>query len=171
VRDFFESSCGAGGRLSSRVDATVTQARKGSRSKGIDKSLLQLPEARRVRDREHVKLVAQQPCLNAHHLRFAQNKAMARKASDEFTVPLCRGHHREAHRSGDEAAWWENIGIDPTVTARSLWLKSHPLPADLGASRRKRAIGTSRVTDDSSLGLAEANDKTKPKPIPSAPSQ
>ena len=23
--------------------------------------------------------------------------------SDEFTVPLCRGHHREVHRCGDEA--------------------------------------------------------------------
>jgi hypothetical protein len=92
---------------------------------------------------------------------------MARKASDEFTVPLCRGHHREAHRSGDEVAWWRNVGIDPTVAARSLWLKSHPLPADLGASRRKRAI--SATTDNLSPGLAGANDKTKP--IPSAPSQ
>jgi len=154
------------------------QARKGSRSKRIDKSQLQLPEARRVRDREHIKRVAQQPCLicgrrpaDAHHLRFTQNRAMARKASDEFTIPLCRGHHREAHRSVDEVAWWRNVGIDPTVTARSLWLKSHPLPADLGASRRKRAIGASGVTDDSSLGLAAANDKTKPKPFPSVPSQ
>jgi len=135
--------------------ATGPTARKGSRSKRIDKSLLQLPEARRMRDREHVKLVAQQPCLicgrrpaDAHHLRFAQNRAMARKASDEFTVPLCRGHHREAHRSGDEAAWWRNIGIDPISTARSLWLKSHPLPANLGASRRKRAIDATDVTDD-----------------------
>jgi opacity protein-like surface antigen len=22
-------------------------------------------------------------------------------------VPLCRGHHREAHRSGDEGVWWK----------------------------------------------------------------
>jgi ERF superfamily len=155
--------------------ATRPAARKGLRSKRIDKSLLRLPEARRMRDREHVKLVAQQPCLicgrrpaDAHHLRFAQNRAMARKASDEFTVPLCRGHHREAHHSGDEAAWWRKIGIDPTVVARSLWLKSHPLPADLGASRRKRAIGTTGVTDDSSPSRAAANNNTKP--IPSAPS-
>jgi hypothetical protein len=151
-------------------------AKKGSRSKRINKSVLQLPEARRVRDREHVKLVAQQPCLicgrcpaDAHHLRFAQSRAMARKASDEFTVPLCRGHHREAHHSGDEAAWWRNAGIDPTVMARSLWLKSHPLPADLGASRRKRAIGAAASKEDLSPSRAAANDKTKP--IPSAPSQ
>jgi hypothetical protein len=152
------------------------QAGKGSRSKRIDKSPLQLPEARRMRDREHVKLVAQQPCLicgrhpaDAHHLRFAQGRAMARKASDEFTVPLCRGHHREVHRSGDEAAWWSGKGIDPIVAARSLWLKSHPLPADFGASRTKPAARTQAAKVDWSLGRATANEKAKPNL--SAPSQ
>jgi len=48
--------------------------------------------------------------------------------SDEFTVPLCRRHHREVHRSGDEAAWWTKTGIDPTAPARALWLQTHPLP-------------------------------------------
>ena len=104
--------------------------------KAIDKSALALPEPRRIRDRYHVKSVAQRPCLicgrrpaDAHHLRFAQSRALGRKVSDEFTVPLCRGHHREAHRCGDEAAWWRNTGIDPTISARILWLESHPLPA------------------------------------------
>ena len=55
-------------------------------------------------------------------------RALGRKVSDEFTVPLCRGHHREAHRSGDEAAWWKKTGVDPTTTARALWLETHPLP-------------------------------------------
>ena len=103
------------------------------RSKGIDKSVLALPEPRRIRDREHVRQVAKQPCLicgrqpcDAHHLRFAQRRAFSRKVSDEFTVPLCRGHHREVHRHGDEASWWSSTGIDPTVTARMLWLESHP---------------------------------------------
>jgi hypothetical protein len=98
-----------------------------SHSKVIDKSLLALPEPRRVRDRNHVKAVAKRPCLicgrqpaDAHHLRFAQHPALGRKVSDEFTVPLCRGHHRELHRCGDEAAWWEKVGIDPTVCARTL---------------------------------------------------
>ena len=44
-----------------------------------------------------VSVCGRQPC-DAHHLRFAQNRAMGRKVSDEFTVPLCRGHHREVHR-------------------------------------------------------------------------
>jgi hypothetical protein len=47
-------------------------------------------------------------------------------------VPLCRGHHREVHRSGDEAAWWQNAGIDPIATARALWLQTRPLPARPG---------------------------------------
>jgi hypothetical protein len=51
-----------------------------------------------------------------------------RLVSDEFTVPLCRGHHREVDRCGDEAAWWKNAGGDPTITARALWLETHPLP-------------------------------------------
>jgi hypothetical protein len=93
-----------------------------------------MPEPRRVRDRDHVKSVAQHPCLicgrrpaDAHHLRFAQRRALSRKVSDEFTVPLCRGHHREVHHCGDEAAWWKGAGIDPFVAARSLWLETHPL--------------------------------------------
>jgi hypothetical protein len=67
----------------------------------VDKTVLTLPTLRRVRDREHVKSVAKLACLvcgrrpaDAHHLRFAQSPALGRKVSDEFTVPLCRGHHR-----------------------------------------------------------------------------
>ncbi len=110
----------------------------------IDKSVLTLPELRRVRDREHVRSVAQHPCLvsgrqpsDAHHLRFIQSRAMGRKVSDEFTVPLCRGHHREVHRCGNETGWWKAISIDPTVTARALWLETHPLPKDRDKRRSK----------------------------------
>ena len=121
----------------------------------IDKSALSLPASRRIRDRDHVRLVAKQPCLvcgrrpaDAHHLRFAQSKALGRKVSDEFTVPLCRGHHREVHRCGDEAAWWNKTGIDPTLPARALWLESHPLPTTGG--------------DDQSRINRGPIDKTKP---------
>jgi hypothetical protein len=113
-----------------------TQQGINRRSAIIDKSVLALPAPRRIRDREHVKSVAKQPCLvcdripaDAHHLRFAQSRALGHKVSDEFTVPLCRGHHREVHRCGEERAWWDKIGIDPTVIARTLWLKTHPLPS------------------------------------------
>jgi len=114
------------------------QGKKRSRS-AIDKSVLTLPAPRRIRDSEHVKSVAKQPCLvcgrrpaDAHHLRFAQPPTLGRKVSDEFTVPLCRGHHREVHRCGDEAAWWDKTGIDAAAAAHALWLKSHPSPSKSG---------------------------------------
>ena len=106
-----------------------------SRSKVIDKSVLALPEPRRVRDRNHVRHVAKQPCLvcgrqpaDAHHLRFAQSRALGRKVSDEFTVPLCRAHHREVHNCGDEVAWWQRAGINAAAMARTLWLETHFVP-------------------------------------------
>jgi hypothetical protein len=101
----------------------------------VDKSILTFAEPRRIRDKAHMRFVARQPCLicgrqpsDAHHLRFAQSRALGRKASDEFTVPLCRTHHREVHRIGDEPAWWTKAGIDPNAIARSLWLTTNPLP-------------------------------------------
>jgi hypothetical protein len=113
---------------------TVQPTKRRSQPKGIDKSTLLLAEPRRIRDREHVRYVAGQPCLicgrspsDPHHLRFTQSRALGRKVSDEFTVPLCRGHHRELHRCGDEAAWWRKAVLDPTVAARALWLETHPM--------------------------------------------
>jgi ERF superfamily len=99
----------------------------------IDKSELAHPEPRRVRDKDHLRFVSTQPCLicgrtpaDPHHLRFAQSRALGRKVSDEWVVALCRGHHREVHRHGDERDWWGKAGIDPNLAARSLWLQSHP---------------------------------------------
>jgi ERF superfamily len=125
-------------RPSAVESKTRTRRRRyRERQTAINKTVLAVPLPRRVRDREHVKSVAKQPCLvcgrrpaDAHHLRFAQLSALGRKVSDEFTVPLCQGHHREVHRSGDEAAWWKKAGIDPSITARALWLETHPLPAN-----------------------------------------
>jgi hypothetical protein len=128
--------------------ATASQKRRPSRkprsSSGIDKSLLALAEPRRIRDREHVRHVANQSCLvcgrrpcDAHHLRFTQGRALGRKVSDEFTVPLCRGHHRELHRHGNESAWWREASIEPVAAARALWLETHPQLA--AATKRKSA--------------------------------
>jgi hypothetical protein len=124
------------GGLQGRHGQEARRQNARRRSSAVDKSLLTLPEPRRIRDRDHVRSVARQPCLicgrqpaDAHHLRFAQSRALGRKVSDEFTIPLCRGHHRAVHRCGDEAAWWGELGIDPTAVARVLWLETHPLPA------------------------------------------
>ena len=121
--------------VAEQPEALRRRRRGRDRPPSVNKTVLALPVLRRIRDREHVKSVAKQPCLvcgrhpaDAHHLRFAQSSALGRKVSDEFTVPLCRGHHREVHRCGDEAAWWAKFGIDPTISARALWLKTHPVP-------------------------------------------
>jgi hypothetical protein len=96
--------------------------------RGIDKSLLAVAAPRRYRNREHLRYITQQACLvcgrkpsDPHHLRHLQPRALGRKASDEFAVPLCRSHHRAVHRAGDERAWWQAAGIDPVKVARKLW--------------------------------------------------
>jgi hypothetical protein len=82
----------------------------------------------RLRDKDHRKFVLRQPCLvcgrvpsDPHHLTFTQPRALGYRVSDEFTVPVCRIHHRELHRSGDEAAWWQKLNIDPLPVALRLW--------------------------------------------------
>ena len=107
-------------------------ARRGSgvlhQPDGIDKRVLVTATPRRYRNREHLRYVAQQACLicgrkqsDPHHLRYLQPRALGRKVSDEFAVPLCRSHHRAVHRAGDEQAWWKAAGIDPVKVARQLW--------------------------------------------------
>ena len=99
-----------------------------------------LPRPARRREPGHLRYVATQPCLlcgrtpsDAHHLKFAQPRAMGRKVSDEFTVPLCRTHHRQLHDSGNEIAWWIDMDIDPLPIAHDLWAES------TGAQRHQKA--------------------------------
>jgi hypothetical protein len=106
----------------------ASPASRRARPGGIDRSVLPIGEARRYRDKAHLKFVASRPCLicgcrpsDPHHLRFAQVRALGRKVSDEFTVPLCRLHHRELHRSRNESLWWRKLGIDSIKIAAQLW--------------------------------------------------
>ncbi|MDF0497967.1 ERF family protein [Bradyrhizobium yuanmingense] len=108
-------------------------------------------EASRKRNKAHLAFVRGQPCLvckqtpcDAHHLKFAQPRALGRKVSDEFAVPLCRAHHQQLHRQGNERAWWANLQIAPLPVAQDLWaaspahgpaeaaVKTTPLAANLG---------------------------------------
>jgi hypothetical protein len=112
----------------------------------IDKAVLTIGMPRRYRNKDHLRFVAQQPCLlcgrkpsDPHHLRFVQPRALGRKASDEFAVPLCRVHHREVHRAKDERAWWQQARIEPLKAARKLWKETrveegHVEPAALRPS-------------------------------------
>ena len=88
-------------------------------------------KAIRLRDKEHCRYLTTQPCVvcgripsEAHHIRFAQPRALGRKVSDEYTVPVCRLHHRELHRYGDEASWWVGVNVDPLPVALELWRRS-----------------------------------------------
>jgi len=140
----------------------------------IAKSGLSFPEPRRIRDKAHIRFVAKQPCLicgrrpsDAHHLRFTQPRALSRKVSDEFTVPLCRTHHREVHRKGNEAAWWQNSGTDPSTAARALWLKTRPLPTlphmvSLPEARPNAAIDINEGIQADRVREPGLNFKTKP---------
>jgi hypothetical protein len=87
-----------------------------------------IPKMVRIRNKAHLAFVAAQPCLvcqrtpsDAHHLKFAQPRALGRKVSDEFTVPLCRDHHQDLHQNGNEMAWWANLQLAPLEIAKSLW--------------------------------------------------
>jgi hypothetical protein len=130
----------------------------------------------RERDREHLKFVAAQPCLvcgrtpsDAHHIKFAEQRAMGQKVSDKFTVPVCRLHHRELHRRGNERAWWEGHGIDPLSIAATLWSETHADRLAATASAGDRPMMMSGKLNGrhfgNELGAADRPKNYKTKPI------
>jgi hypothetical protein len=124
------------------------------------------PKPRRLRDKRHREFVASQPCVvcgrqpsDAHHLRFTQPRALGRKVSDEFTVPLCRTHHREVHRAGKEPQWWAKLDIEPLAIADKFWAQTHPLPA--GPRSGGPDTGTSIFRSDT-VGPAATEQRDRP---------
>jgi hypothetical protein len=125
-RDEFEPILGA----SKEVVETEPNRSAGNENAGSSRSL-PINKTIRHRNKEHLDFVRGQPCLvcarqpsDAHHLRFAQPRALGRKVSDEFTVPLCRTHHRAVHRSSKEKQWWSATGPIPMQVAETLWQKT-----------------------------------------------
>jgi DNA recombination protein Rad52 len=121
--------------LKARARALGAQPKENSneqaQSDGQRQGALAFPKERRIRNSEHLKFVARQPCLicgrrpsHPHHVRFAQRRALGMKVSDEFTVPLCSVHHDALHRVGDERTWWARRAIDPLEVAGKLWAVS-----------------------------------------------
>jgi ERF superfamily len=114
------------------VDAVSSEKAPPAAAKRSRKSAVgALGKPVRLRDKDHRKYVLRQPCLvcgrvpsDPHHLTFTQPRALGRRVSDEFTVPLCRVHHRELHLSGNESAWWHRVNIDPLPVALKLWQHS-----------------------------------------------
>jgi DNA recombination protein Rad52 len=152
--------------------------RSGGTCPRIDKSALTFGEAKRIRSKEHLRFVANQPCLvcgrspsHAHHVRYAQSRGLSLKVSDEFTVPLCAIHHHHIHTTGKEREWWQEQNIDPIIVANGLWQQSRErypardeaeLPKSL-ADRADQCQGEVQTSDNgSSPGVAAAS---APDPI------
>src|SRR5450830_472946 len=132
--------------LQPSTDTSIVPASPDLLPAQIDKSVLTIAEPRRLRDKAHLRFVASHPCLvcgrqpsDPHHLRFAQPRALGLKVSDEFTVPLCRGPHRQLHQAGDEQAWWDNLHINALEIAKGLWEESRmkTFPAAAQASQQQ----------------------------------
>jgi ERF superfamily len=138
-----------------------------------------LAKSVRRRSKAHLAFVASQPCLicktkpcDPHHVKIAQPRALGRKVSDEFTVPLCREHHRDLHQQGNEANWWTKQGIAPLPVAARLWAMTHGGPsgeAGLGwtkdPSGRIVADRNSRRSDRAADLAAAAGRNHETKPI------
>jgi ERF superfamily len=142
-------------QAATREETVTTEITDPGQAKGIDKSILAVPAPRRYRNREHLRSITKQPCLicgrkpsDPHHLRYLQPRALGRKASDEFAVPLCRVHHRAVHRARDERAWWQAAGIDPIKVARKLW--------------KETRIGEGRIEPEGTPQTAAADRASKP---------
>jgi hypothetical protein len=155
----------------------------GSIGGGIDKSVLAIGEPRRIRDKAHRKFVSSQACLicgrqpsDPHHLRFAQPRALSRKVSDEFTVPLCRIHHREVHRGANEAAWWNRFGVDPHHVAAALWAQTRPVRSVAERPNHEPSMASSPAAAEPTPVAQPPNGPNgprnrKPKPIIAAGAQ
>jgi len=89
----------------------------------------------RLRSDRYLDYIRQQSCLvcgaqaEAHHVQFAQPRAMGRRSGDQWAVPLCHAHHMQMHESPmPERTWWALHGINPVVWARNSffkWSKTH----------------------------------------------
>ncbi len=150
-----------------RQKAPMPVTKKQSRSDAIRA----LGKTVRLRDKDHRRFVLRQACLvcgrvpsDPHHLTFAQPRALGRRVSDEFIVPVCRVHHRELHRSGNEAAWWRKLNIEPIPIALRFWAQSR---TDGGQSDPKLWKNTrldERRTDSKPASQAAASDGASETP-------
>jgi hypothetical protein len=150
----------------------TTEGTDAGQAKGIDKSILTVAAPRRYRNREHLRYVAQQACIvsgrkpsDPHHLGFTQPRALGRKVSDEFAVPLCHGHHRAVHRARDERVWWRQAGIDPIKVARRLWKDTREMgqrPSQRPALPRQHdAAASSDPKNEDSSATATPQEETR----------
>jgi len=144
------------------MDGSPVPVATNAGDQNADSMVTPLRKEMRRRNKAHLAFVSSQLCLvcrrspcDAHHLKFAQPRSLGRKVSDEFTVPLCREHHDELHRHGNEMAWWANLQIAPLEVARELWAATL-LQTDLASGHKHK---TTEVTNrQPGLKIDPAND-------------
>jgi ERF superfamily len=140
VEEAFEAKLNQLGEAEPQSESESREANShhvgGERMEPVSAEVTVITKPVRERDPNHLRFVASQGCLicgrspsDAHQLKFAEARAMGRKVSDKFTVPLCRLHHRELHRIGNERAWWQRQGLDPLPIAAMLWARMHRVVA------------------------------------------
>jgi hypothetical protein len=146
-----QGATSAGTRNAHAGEHALTTGKKRSRSN----SLVALGKAVRLRDKDHRKFVFRQACLvcgrvpsDPHHLTFTQPRALGRRVSDEFLVPVCRVHHRELHRSGNEVTWWRRLNIDPLPVALRLWQQTRADDRTSRDARTESKAGTQGAPSD-----------------------
>jgi hypothetical protein len=162
-------------RLGESAAVSGTERRKGNghrrrarQSEPGSQDVTVIGKPVRERDRDHLRFVAAQPCLvcgrtpsDPHHIKFAEQRAMGRRVSDRFTVPVCRLHHRELHRRGNERAWWQKQGIDPLVVAASLWAKTQAATSTTGLGDNTDRPANANGSDSGAV-VRFQNDETNP---------
>jgi DNA recombination protein Rad52 len=142
----------AGPGLQREPDPSIVPSQPDLPAGPVDKSALTIGEPKRLRDKDHLRFVATNPCTvcgrqpsDPHHLQFAQPRALGLKVSDEFTVPLCRGHHRHLHQAGNEVAWWRRQNISPLPIAEKFWHETHPKTSlgrdEIRLEEQKKSLG------------------------------
>lgn len=150
--------------INSPMISTKLQDAPTTDSEAVGKYGRLLKMSPRRRDKAHLQYVAKKACLvcgrepaDPHHLRFAQAKTLGRKVSDEFTVPLCRSHHRELHRAKNESIWWAAFGLDPMPIAARLWDETRGLTElkDNGLATTPPKVKRKRKSNDTATESAD----------------
>jgi hypothetical protein len=150
------------------LDVSAGMAQSGQ-SGPAEQQVTVISKLVRERDRDHLRFVAFQPCVvcgrtpsDAHHIKFAEQTAMGRKVSDKFTVPVCRLHHRELHKRGDERAWWDVHAIDPLAVAARLLSTTRKINPDTETISGGKPFGKRNGSRFGSRQPQPKNSETKP---------
>lgn len=92
-----------------------------------------LSESGVIRCRQHLQWIRGHECavqssfcdgrVEAAHVRIETDGGLSMKPGDNWTIPLCSGHHRAQHRIG-ETSFQVKHRINMKSIAEQLWAKS-----------------------------------------------